>query len=477
MEPLSEEEVLRKINSVEKYVYDHQNTLSNSMYNALEGISESFLAYKDMKGKPGWAKKTGLWTDDEAKLLESSIERIVQTPQGSEPQGSEPQSIQNGGNSSNINPLKSLFDSLVPRDTQEVEQSGGDVQKPSTNPVLDVTASSSLVTLPIATTFSIDEVVESIRNYISMLDAKNREIASILGPVAIIKSMTKDYTEDISVPLPFPTLTAPFLQKVDIPIPPRMILPIIRSILETCRLIISNGFVDIEILRKILSVVLAIFDITRGEWKDGVLSFMGFFGQDAMMVGQSIKTARWVYKFISPDIRLSLENDMIAGGKSFFIGAILWFASIVSPASVQVQINTMLETAKKPIDELNKKFEEIQKTAQESASKIGARVIFPKFPLEQFPSFDDIQNFQSLVHQPEIFCSPGFQEVLAPAIQVPVLRFLFELMNIPTIPEKITETCKSQGPTMEESLLKSMTPTVILPEQSQKPEAAPSKIA
>jgi len=191
------------------------------------------------------------------------------------------------------------------------------------------------------------------------------------------------------------------------------------------------------------------------------------------MIGQSLKTTRWIYNFISPDIRLNLENDVIAGGKSMIAGAVLWLASIVSPESVQMQINLMLETAKKPIDELNKKFQQVQKDAQKSASEIGATVIFPKFPLEQFPSFDDIQNFQSLIHRPEIFCSPEFQDILAPAMEVPVLRFILELMNVPTLPEKIRDMCKDHEKTILESLEDQMEPTVILSKES-KTEDKPS---
>jgi hypothetical protein len=130
----------------------------------------------------------------------------------------------------------------------------------------------------------------------------------------------------------------------------------------------------------------------------------------------------------------------------------------------------MVAVAKQPVDELNKKFEEIQEVAQKSASKIGATVTFPKFPLAQFPSFDDVQNFQSIVHQPEVFCSKQFQNAFAPAIEVPVLRILFEMMNVPTTLEKVTETCRGQEASIEESLMKSMLPTVTMDTPQNTPQ-------
>jgi hypothetical protein len=419
--PLSEEEVLRAIRNTLAYAESHQETLPNQFYKAIDGISRTVLAYKNAKGAPGWSKTIltdsdeRVWSDTEADLLEKIAPKA--------------------------------FSQLI---------SEAESQKGGANPILHVTPQSELITLPVAGSFSIDSMIDTIRKYVSELDDKNREIASILGPVAIIKEMTENYTVDPTLPNPFPK----FLP--DIKIPSRAILPMITSILETCRVLVSNGYYDIVYLRKILSVILAVFDVTRGEWKNGVLNFIGYFGQDYMKIGQSLIMVRWIYNFISPDIQVRLEDDLIAGGKSILIGSILWFVSIASPDYVRLMINKMLESANKSMDELNNRFEGIQQKAQASADAIGARVIFPKFPLTNFPSFDDIQNFQSILHQPEIFCSKEFQESLSIAIQVPSIRLLFELMNIPTLPEKIAETCKNQPSTVSEALVKSMTPTVLM---------------
>ena len=428
MEPLSGAELLRKIKDVEAYVNKHKSTVPDRLYTAMDGMSRVGLAYLNANGAPGWALKAKneegepIWTKKEADALEELVSEKVKT-------------------------------------YKEIQKGGAIVKPPG--PELHVTPASSLVTLPVASTFSIDEIFENIRDYVATIDTKNRELASILGPVAIVKSMSEDYTKDIEIPMLTPLY--PFIKNV--PVPPRMVIPLINSVLETCRLMVSTGNLDIEILRKLLSFVLAIFDITRGEWKNGLFSFMGFFGKETMVLGQSLKTARWIYNFISPDIQRRIEDDIFAGGKSIIAGSILWFVSIVSPGIVQRIVNNMVAVAKQPVDELNKKFEEIQKVSQASASKIGATVTFPKFPLAQFPSFDDVQNFQSIVHQPEVFCSKQFQSAFASAIEVPVLRILFEMMNVPTTLEKVAETCRGQEASIEESLMKSMLPTVTMDEK------------
>jgi methyl-accepting chemotaxis protein len=427
VEPLSTAEVVRQIDKLETYINTHKSTIPSRLYDAMDGASRTFLAYKESEGTPGWAKTvkqsngSPIWNTKEADVLEELVESTVRH--------------------------------------QSLQEGGAQIPVPTPGPKLHVTPASTMVTLPDAATFSLDEVFEGAREYIKSIDTKNRELASILGPVAIVKSLSNGYTEDVHVPLLFPF--PPFTKTIQIP--SRMVIPMFQSVLETCRLLVSNSLIDIEFLRKIFSFIIAIFDITSGEWKNGILSFMGYFGKEQMLIGQSLKTAKWIYNFISPDIQDRIEDDLIAGGKSMLAGSILWFVSIVSPGPIQGAINKMLETARQPVEELNQKFEEIQKTAQESAAKIGAKVVFPKFPLANFPSFDDIQNFQSLIHQPEVFCSTKFQEVLADSIKVPVLRVLLELMNVPTLPEAVTEKCRGQSATIEESLLKSMIPTVTMP--------------
>jgi hypothetical protein len=239
-----------------------------------------------------------------------------------------------------------------------------------------------------------------------------------------------------------------------------MIIPAISTILETCRTLVSNRYVDIESLRKILSIVIAIFDVTRGEWRQGVLNVMGYFGQDSMKIGKTLLMYRWVYNFISPDIQERLEEDLYAASKSLVIGAFLWVASVVSPQSVRDTVNEMLESTKRAWENLNKERAGIEARAKASAAKVGASVTFPDLPIKQFPSFDDIQNFQSLLHQPEVLCSNEFQSSLGLALQVPVLRFILELMNIPTVPEKLQETCKDQPSSITEALVKASTPIV-----------------
>jgi hypothetical protein len=417
---VSEQGVLRKIAEVKEYINQHQESLPNTIYEALNGVSKTFLAYKDSGGAPGWASTVTnavgetMWTANQAVILEETAPLLAAG------------AVQAGGGSGPA-PMK-------PED-------------------FHITALSKFVTSANSKPFSLDEIVGSVQQYLAAIDEKNRELAKIIGPVAIVNSMTEG--RDIKIgPSP------PYLP-IGIPIPTRTILPIVNAILESCRLLVSNYFFDVSILRKILSIVLAMYDIARGEWRDGVLSFIGVFSHNMMVAGMIGKTARWVYNFISPDIQRRISSDMYDGFKSMCIGYWLWLFSVVSPDYVRNILTTMINSAQVPIDEINKKIASVEEQAQKTAAPTGMLVKFPRIPLDAIPSFDDIQNFQSLLHRPEIICNPAFQTAIQPALMIAPLRFVLEMLSIPITPEAKAETCKDVPASFAESVTDALKPTII----------------
>ncbi len=406
---ISEAEVLRQINNVKSFLTTHKEQVPNHIYNAMDGISRTLLGFLDKKSHTGWARGVvdaageAIWTPEQAMVLEEAA----------------PAMIQAGGGG--LNPMKFTASSSFVQPSAEMP--------------------------PI----SIDETYEKIKQYLAMIDQKNREIAATVGPVAFINQMTTDPA--IGPILPY----LPFRLQM----PARLILPVANAVLEACRLIVSNNFYDVAILRKISSLVLAILDVLRGEWKDGLLSLAGMVSQDWMLFGMVGKIGRWVYNFVSPDIQARLEDDLFASSKSMVIGGWLWLLSVASPDFVRGAVNQMIDKAKASVEKLHEKLEALEEKAQGAAKQAGVKVTFPRIPLDKIPTFDDIQNFQSLLSNPEIYCSAEFQMVLAPAMAIPPLRLVFELMNIPTLPEKITEKCKDQPASIGDTLAAAMQPVVV----------------
>jgi hypothetical protein len=242
--------------------------------------------------------------------------------------------------------------------------------------------------------------------------------------------------------------------------PARLILPLINAILEGIRLMVSNSVNDMPRLRKLSSIVLGIFDISRGEWKDGVLSFLGVISHDWMVYGMVGKVTRWVYNFISPDIKARIEEDLYASTKSMVIGGWLWLLSVSSPDFVRARIMGLIDVAKTPIEELNERIRSVEEKAQSVAKDLNVSVRFPRIPLDKIPSFDDIQNFQSLLGTPEVYCSEAFQKELVEVLKIPAFRIVIELMNIPTTPTMIEEKCKDIPANIGEAVAQSMKPIV-----------------
>jgi hypothetical protein len=102
----------------------------------------------------------------------------------------------------------------------------------------------------------------------------------------------------------------------------------------------------------------------------------------------------------------------------------------------------------------------MEQQAQQQGDAMGVTVKFPRIPLDKIPSFDDIQNFQTILHQPAVFCSPVFQQAIQPALGIPTLRIALELMDLPTNPAALQEACAGQPATIQEAITEQLKPTI-----------------
>ncbi len=405
---VSESEVLRQIENAKQYLQANKDVIAERVYDAMDGFSRSVLGLQGTGA--GWAKEATtaagdvLWPEASAEVVEAAL----------------PIAIQAGGAFS----VKGI---TLKADSQLIQPLGE---------------------MP---TISLDGIFKQVKDYLASIDEKNRELAAAIGPVALVNKMDRD--PGFGPILPY----MPFR----VQIPARSILPMLNGVLESIRLMVTVGRFQNDTLRKLLSIVLSILDVSRGEWRDGVMSLLGVFSSQGSLVGVVGKTFRWVYNFISPDIQERIEDDLYAGGKSMFVGFWLWLLSVASPDFVRATINNLLETANKQIGKLEENVSEIQQKAIASGEAQGLQVTFPEFPLKRLPSFDDIQNFQSILHRPEVQCSAEFQAVLQPALAIPPIRILLELLNFPTLPEDLQKVCAGRPSTVSESLAESMTPMIM----------------
>jgi hypothetical protein len=225
---------------------------------------------------------------------------------------------------------------------------------------------------------SLDRFSASVQKFLISIDELNRELALAIGPVAMIRDM-KD--PELKIPqIPKPLVISKYA-----------IIPSINIFLEACRLLVITNRFDNPMLRKILSVVLGVFDIIRGNWKAGVLSLMGVYSSELLIVGLIGKTMGLMYNWISPDIQAKGVSSIYSSIKSMIIGAWLHLLSIVAPDAIR--------------------------------QKIGQLV-----PLGDFPQ-DNIQKIQNLFHDPKIVCALK-NNIISAREEAPI-RIVLELLNVP----------------------------------------------
>ena len=395
--PISEAEVLRQIGAAKEAILTPN--LNEHVYNAMDGLSRTLIPFLTKQPISTAEDDEGnpLWTPEQLNQLEELLPRTLQV----------------GGFSTQISSKSKLVE-------------------------------------PLKTDISLDKIATDIQVFLKTLDENNRELAKIVGPIAFINKMEKG---------PGVGSLPPYLP-VHLQLPARTILPLLNSVLEACRLLVITNTFDNPMLQKILSVVLAILDVSRGNWRDGVLSLLGVINKETLMVGLVAKTARDVHTFISPDIQARLELDMYDSAKSMFIGGWLWLLSVAAPDVIRAEINKLFDTSKETLQKFKDTIKPIQEQAIARRKALNISIKFPEIPLTALPSFADIQNLQSILHQPEIVCNPGFQVALAGPSHIPAMRVLLELLNIPISPEAKAVKCQGQPASMTIAVTEDMKSTV-----------------
>jgi hypothetical protein len=272
---------------------------------------------------------------------------------------------------------------------------------------------------------SLDVMFWKAKNFIDSLDEQAHRFSREMGPFKFFY----DSPIDFRIPLPF--LAA-------VPIPPRVIPLLLEVVIESVRVIYGVGPLSNDLVRKILSVVLAIIDVSKGNWKHAILSIAGFFGSNPMIAGLIGKVFLSVLQKIAPDILNTLIFTKYASMKSFLIGSAIWVVTTFSPDLVRKSISKSLDELSGPSGPLGKARAIIER---KMASDPKYEVRFSDVLASLTLSFDDLQNLQMIARQPAIMCSKDFQEALDGVRKVPPLRLIFELFNIPTDPDTVEYVC------------------------------------
>ena len=203
------------------------------------------------------------------------------------------------------------------------------------------------------------------------------------------------------------------LEKVKLP--PRTIYVIVYLLLDMAR--ISASVVGADQNRKILSVIMAVIDLLRGDWKRAVLSLLGYAGSSQLYLGQLLKVYLALFQTINPRIQRDIIFGTYSLGKSLLIGGLLSVFQVTAPASVRLPVIEMLE-------KLAERKEAIDGVLMEQG-------LAPRSD-DLAVSFEDIQRLQSLMDDTAFICSKEYEELTKHVESNFALRMVFQLVGIPT---------------------------------------------
>ncbi len=230
------------------------------------------------------------------------------------------------------------------------------------------------------------------------------EDAAVLRPLALI-----------------PTPVTEALSTVKLPI--RLVVTISYYLLDIVRLILTTAY-DFPNVRKVMSIILAVIDFLRGDWKKAILSFAGFFGKNQLLAGIIGKLILSTFDVIAPDLQKRMIYGTLEVAKSLIIGSAIGLFKITAPATLRNQVNSALSQFA----------EEIQQT-DDALEEAGEE------PLPEFyePTFDNLQNIQTYIKYKG--CTPTVQNAIVVLKQSALLRIALQLLRIPTDDKTLAAQC------------------------------------
>jgi len=275
----------------------------------------------------------------------------------------------------------------------------------------------------------IDDVYTKIINSINNVDSIVNDYASKYGVLKLEKE--HDLESNIGMPPftgplppPFTPATPVLMVLSKIKVPFRTIITIIYLILDITR--IAMGSAGSNIGRKILSVLVALLELLRGDWKKAILTAMGFYGMSPMLTGQLLKVFLTVFRMLSPDIQKNIIFGPLNIIKSLIVGLLLSIFQVTAPAFIR-----------KPL------IESLNKIAERKAQIDGtlADVGLPERPDYLSPSWNDLNNIQAVISDKVYICSCEFRDLVKAVDNSTIIKIVLQILRIPVTKEMIIETC------------------------------------
>jgi hypothetical protein len=238
---------------------------------------------------------------------------------------------------------------------------------------------------------NIDKIFNTIQRHYAEIDMQLNELSREFGPFRFFYEKKYEFTISFPVPLP----QAPHYTIIKIPEKSKGISIFIDLILESIRSILSTSNSN-EIKSSISVVLLALVDILKGNWKQGLLDLATCYKDSPLVIELIGKVL-----FILLDVFTSeLSGVMHQSNKTILVAFCLWGFSF-SLESERLSVRNQL-------DEMN--HGEESSIHKESELPVGLRK-------------DDIKTLHSIKNLAELQDTPLYK--------IPIMHLILELMHSP----------------------------------------------
>jgi hypothetical protein len=248
------------------------------------------------------------------------------------------------------------------------------------------------------------------------------DVRVIPQPVAVgISSGVTAITTPLGIPIP-PPVTQKILSKVKVPF--RTIVFVIYLALDVARIAISvSGNV---IGRKIMSILLAVLELLKGDWKKAILTLIGYFGTMPLLMGELLKVFLSLFRMLAPQIQHSIIFGSFDTAKSFIVGVLLSIFQVTAPEQVRLPLIGALE-----------------KIAQKKAEMDGVLIDVGLSARPDYlsPTWSDLNNIQAVMSDEAYLCSCEFQSLIEAVNKAAIIRIVLQLLRIPVNKDFVEYKC------------------------------------
>lgn len=222
-----------------------------------------------------------------------------------------------------------------------------------------------------------------------------------------------------------PQMTQELLSKIKVPF--RTIIFTLYLALDIAR--VAIGITGPAIGRKILSILLAILELLRGDWKKATLTMVGYFGTTSMLIGELLKVFLTFFRMLAPQIQHNIIFGSLDAAKSFLVGLLLAIFQVTAPEEIRLPMIGILEKIAQQKARMDGTLEDIGLSAR---------------PDYLAPTWEDLNNIQAVMSDDAYICSCEFKELVKQVNNAPIIQVVLEILRIPVSEDMIKFKCGSE---------------------------------